>query len=69
VGTGSAYYVAKEGVNVTLVERNELASGTSGANAGDMGLHNWMPGPILDLNFLSLGIYQSLSQELGYDVE
>jgi glycine/D-amino acid oxidase-like deaminating enzyme len=60
VGTSSAYYLAKERVDVTQVERNELASGASGANAGDMGLHNRMPRPILDLDLLSLGIYQSL---------
>jgi sarcosine oxidase subunit beta len=69
VGTSSAYYLAKEGVDVTLVERNEIASGASGANLGNMSLHNRMPGPILDLNLLSLGMYQSLSQELGYDIE
>lgn len=69
MGTASAYYLAREGVDVVLLEKDELASGASGANLGNMSLHNRMPGPILDLNLQSLGMYQSLSEELGYDVE
>jgi sarcosine oxidase subunit beta len=69
VGAASAYYLARKGVDVTLLERNELASGASGANLGNMSLHNRIPGPILDLSLLSLGMYQSLSEQLGYDVE
>jgi glycine/D-amino acid oxidase-like deaminating enzyme len=69
MGTASAYYLAREGVDVILLEKDELASGTSGANLGNMSLHNRMPGPILDLNLRSLGMYQSLSEELGYDIE
>lgn len=69
VGAASAYYLARKGVDVALVERNELASGTSGANQGNISLHNRLPGLILDLNLCSLSMFQSLSEELGYDIE
>jgi sarcosine oxidase subunit beta len=69
IGTACAYYLAKEGAEVVLLERNELASGSSGANQGNISIHNRLPGPILDLNLHSLNMYQSLSKELGFDVE
>lgn len=69
IGMASAYYLAREGVDVVLVERNEVASGSSGANQGNMSLHNRLPGLILDLNLNSLSMFQSLSEELGYDIE
>ena len=69
IGTACAYYLAKEGAEVVLLERHELASGSSGANQGNISIHNRLPGPILDLNLHSLNMYQSLSKELGFDVE
>ena len=69
IGVASAYYLAREGVDVVLVERNEVASGSSGANQGNMSLHNRLPGLIPDLNLNSLSIFQSLSDELGCDIE
>lgn len=34
IGVCSAYYLAKEGLQVSIVEKGEIASGCSGANAG-----------------------------------
>lgn len=34
IGCATAYYLAREGASVTLLERGELASGASGAAAG-----------------------------------
>ncbi len=35
-GLSSALYLAKEGLNVVLLEANNLASGASGANRGQV---------------------------------
>ena len=35
-GLSSALYLAKEGLNVVLLEANKLASGASGANGGQV---------------------------------
>jgi len=34
IGVCAAYYLAEQGLSVSLVEQGEIASGCSGANAG-----------------------------------
>lgn len=67
-GTSLAYYCAKEGASVALLERGRLASGTSGANQGNMSLHARSAGSILDLNRECLSRFRTLREELDYDI-
>ena len=75
IGTAMAYYLAKEGRDVALVERRFLASEASGANAGGSG--GYGAGRYVDLEkyrfsqIRELGrqLYSNLSDELGLDIE
>jgi len=75
IGTAMAYYLAKEGRDVALVERRFLASEASGANGGGSG--GYGAGRHVDLEkyrfsqIRELGrqLYSNLSDELGLDIE
>jgi glycine/D-amino acid oxidase-like deaminating enzyme len=81
-GTATAYYLAREGVEVLLVEQTEINSGASGANAGS--IHAQIPfhefttlgegwarayAPTIPLFRESIRIWAGLSEELGVDLE
>jgi glycine/D-amino acid oxidase-like deaminating enzyme len=75
IGTAMAYYLAKEGRDVSLVEKRFLASEASGANGGGSG--GYGAGLHVDLEkyrfsqIRELGrqLYSKLSDELGLDIE
>ena len=64
IGTAVAYYAAKAGKKVTLLDRGDIAAGTSGACDGFIILQSKNPGPHLDLALESAAIYRTLSDEL-----
>ena len=70
-GASTALYLARLGHDVALVERGEIASEASGANAGQIGATGW--GDMPDLNaYLTMGslqLFEELQLDLGYDVE
>jgi glycine/D-amino acid oxidase-like deaminating enzyme len=81
-GTATAYYLARQGADVVLVERGDLNEQASGRNAG--GLHaqvphamisqfgeSWADGfrPALSLLLDSIGLWQRLADELDADLE
>src|SRR5690242_12846435 len=81
-GCATAYYLAREGVQVTLLERHDLNSGASGSNAGS--LHAQIPhepfllngeawagtfAPTIPLMAESIRLWASLGDELGADLE
>ena len=81
-GAAAAYYLARAGVQVALVERHDLNTQASGRNAG--GLHgqiqyepfvehgeDWAHsfGPSLALLRESIGLWQALEHELHADLE
>lgn len=75
IGTSMAYYLAKKGRDVALVERNYLASEASGANGGLLDANGSLPyadhdkyryGQIAEQG---RAIYSRLADELGRDVE
>lgn len=81
-GCAAAYFLAKAGAGVTLVERHDLNTQASGRNAG--GLHGQVQhepflelgeawarefGPTLGLMRDSIELWRGLSEELGADLE
>lgn len=69
IGTAAAYYCAKAGRKVILVERDSIAGGTSGACDGFIILQSKNPGPHLEMALASAGLYRTLADELNYDIE
>jgi sarcosine oxidase subunit beta len=69
IGTAVAYYAAKAGKQVTLLDRGDIAGGTSGACDGFIILQSKNPGPHLELALQSAAMYRTLSAELDYDLE
>lgn len=66
-GCSITYYLAKEGVRVSLIERGELSSGCSGACFGGIMALSSKP-PMLDWIVRSIKLYDSLEEELEFDV-
>ena len=69
IGTSCAFFLAREGVNVILVERNEIGSGTSSAGEGNILVSDKLPGPELTLAQLGRSIWQDLANKLPDDFE
>jgi len=67
-GTSLAYYCAKEGLSVSIIEKRYLASGTSGANQGNISIHTRTSGIFLDLNVECLPMFRTLKDELDFDI-
>jgi sarcosine oxidase subunit beta len=70
-GTATAFYLAQDQHDVTLLERGEIASEASGVNAGSIGAIGWghMPNLQAYLTMGSLELFKSLQCDLGYDIE
>ncbi|MHC8285718.1 NAD(P)/FAD-dependent oxidoreductase [Pseudomonas sp. XS1P51] len=81
-GCATAYYLAKDGVDVLLLERTELNTQASGSNAGS--LHAQIPhdpfvnkgpewarrfAPSIELMARSIAMWHELPKELGVDLE
>ena len=69
IGSSVAYYAAKAGRKVLLLDRGDIAAGTSSACDGFIILQSKNPGPHLDLALESAAMYRTLSAELDYDLE
>jgi D-hydroxyproline dehydrogenase subunit beta len=75
IGVAAAYYLAKGGTRVTLIERRGVGQEASGANVGLVTLfsgHSFEepdPGPVYGLTRASIDAYATLGDELGLDVE
>ncbi len=81
-GTATAYFLARNGVEVTLVEEHDLGALASGSNAGS--LHAQIPhhefvnegeawakgfAPVIPLMLESIALWRELEKELGGDFE
>ncbi len=81
-GCATAYFLSREGADVTLVERHDINSLASGSNAGS--LHAQIPhepfllegegwarrfAPVVPLLVESIALWKSLPEELGVDLE
>ena len=69
IGTSIFYHLAKNKVDVILLERNSIASGTSGACEGIIFLQTKKPGIHLEMAIKSAEIFTSLEEELNYKIE
>ena len=70
-GAATAFYLARLGGDVALLERGEIASEASGVNAGQIGATGWGDVPDLGayLTMGSLQLFKELQLDLGYDIE
>ena len=70
-GASTAYYLAEQGHQVTLLEKGEVASEASGVNGGGLGGLGWGNLPDLQsyLTMGSLELFKTIQIDLGYDIE
>lgn len=69
VGAACAYYAARAGVSVAVVDRGAPAGGTTGAGEGNLLVSDKEPGPELDLALLSGRLWRELADELPDRIE
>ncbi len=68
-GASIAYYLSKEGMDVVLVERGDIASGTSGGCEGNIMAEDHEPGFDSNMTVESNRLFQELVRELDYDFQ
>ncbi|GAA2776676.1 NAD(P)/FAD-dependent oxidoreductase [Streptomyces showdoensis] len=64
VGAACAYYAARSGLTVAVVDRGPVAGGTTGAGEGNLLVSDKEAGPELDLALLSTRLWRELAGEL-----
>ena len=69
IGAAVAYYLSKENVSVTVLERSGVASGTSGACSGKIWFSTKKPGLHLELALVSSELHRQIVNELEYAIE
>ncbi|MBZ6130552.1 NAD(P)/FAD-dependent oxidoreductase [Streptomyces olivaceus] len=69
VGAACALYADREGLDVVVVDRGQVAGGTTGAGEGNLLVSDKEPGPELELALLSAGLWTGLAEELGRETE
>lgn len=69
VGAACAYYAARAGLSVAVVDRGPVAGGTTGAGEGNLLVSDKEAGPELDLALLSADLWRELSLELPREIE
>jgi D-hydroxyproline dehydrogenase subunit beta len=65
VGAACAYYSARAGLAVAVVDAGAIAGGTTGAGEGNLLVSDKEPGPELALALRSLALWQELADALG----
>ena len=61
VGAACAYFAARAGLTVTVVDRGSVAGGSTGAGEGNLLVSDKEPGPELDLALLSARLWRDLA--------
>ncbi|MFD0022354.1 NAD(P)/FAD-dependent oxidoreductase [Streptomyces sp. NPDC058382] len=69
VGAACAYYAARSGLSVAVVDRGPVAGGTTGAGEGNLLVSDKPPGPELALALLSVSLWRELAQVLPEEIE
>lgn len=65
VGAACAYYAARAGLSVTVLERDTIGGGTTSRGEGNILVSDKGPGPELALALSSRALWQQLGAELG----
>jgi D-hydroxyproline dehydrogenase subunit beta len=65
VGASCAYAAARAGLNVTVIDRADVVSGTTGAGEGNILVSDKEPGPELDLALYSNSIWRDWGDQIG----
>lgn len=65
IGAACAYFAARAGLAVTVVDRGPVAGGTTGAGEGNILVSDRTPGPELLLALLSVRLWRELAADLG----
>jgi D-hydroxyproline dehydrogenase subunit beta len=65
VGAACAYYAARAGLTVTVLDRGAIAGGTTGAGEGNLLVSDKGPGPELELALRSLALWAGLDADPG----
>ncbi|MEV3989931.1 FAD-dependent oxidoreductase [Streptomyces sp. NPDC049837] len=69
VGAACAYYAARAGLTVTVIDRGPVAGGTTGAGEGNLLVSDKEPGPELELALLSTRLWRELGEAIASAVE
>jgi D-hydroxyproline dehydrogenase subunit beta len=69
VGAACAYYLTQAGLDVTVVDRGSVASGTTGSGEGNILVSDKQPGAELDLALLSGRLWRELDPEVASAAE
>jgi D-hydroxyproline dehydrogenase subunit beta len=64
-GASCAYALACVGLNVTVIDRSGVVSGTTGAGEGNILVSDKEPGPELDLALWSNGVWRDWGDQIG----
>jgi glycine/D-amino acid oxidase-like deaminating enzyme len=65
VGASCAFYAARAGLRVTVLDRGPVAGGTTGAGEGNLLVSDKLPGPELDLALRSARLWREIADEVG----
>jgi glycine/D-amino acid oxidase-like deaminating enzyme len=65
IGASCAFYAARAGLTVTVVDRRSVAGGTTGAGEGNVLVSDKEPGPELELALVSSRLWRELAGEVG----
>ncbi len=69
IGCSVAYYLSKEGYQVALVDKGDVASGTSSRCDAVALICDKKPGIDTEMGFRSIQLYKELSKEFSFDFE
>ncbi|WP_432000885.1 NAD(P)/FAD-dependent oxidoreductase [Streptomyces sioyaensis] len=69
VGAACAYYAARAGLSVTVIDRGSVAGGTTGGGEGNLLVSDKEPGPELALALLSTELWRELAELLPPQIE
>ncbi|WP_339105863.1 FAD-dependent oxidoreductase [Haloterrigena salinisoli] len=68
IGLSSAYYLAKQGIDVTVVEKGNIGSGNTERSAG--GIRKQFSTPVnVELSKISADVWNQFEEEFGVDIQ
>src|SRR5882672_3170265 len=67
VGAACAYFAARAGLRVAVIDRGPVAGGTTGAGEGNILVSDKEPGPELELAQQSLRLWHQLAADGPFD--